>query len=105
MSVLDEVEVPYDPREPLSDAMLLDPVPWRLIKAKFFHTTPGSVFPITAHVPKGPNLGNLSGVTFLISEDYFNTNPIGNDTADLMVRALLAPYFKELENIAKRPVH
>lgn len=98
MNILDETEETYDPSKPLSDEMLLDPSPWRLIKAKFFSATPGSVFPITAQVPKGQARGNLDGVTFLISKDYFRKNPMMNDTADFMVRDLLAPFFKGQEN-------
>ena len=95
MSIVNEV---YDPSKPLSDEMLLDPSPWRLIKAKYFYATPGSVFPITAHVPKGQATGNLDGVTFQITENYFMKNTLGNATADHMIRDLLSPFFKGQEN-------
>ena len=105
MSISDEVEETYDPSKPLSDEMLLDPSPWRLIKAKYFYATPGSVFPISAQVPKGQARGNLDGVTFQISKDYFRKNPMMNDTADFMVRDLLAPFFTDPENIVQGEMH
>ena len=105
MNILDEVEATYDPAKPLSDEMLLDPPPWRLIKAKYFYATPGSVFPISAQVPKGQVTGNLDGVTFLISEDYFKKNPLGNGTADYMVRHLLAPFVEPRGSVTRETEH
>lgn len=101
MSISD-VEKQYDPLEPLGDAMLLDPPPWRLVKAKFFYATPDVVFPISAQVPKGQAIGNCDGVTFQISKDYFKKNPFSGGTADYFVRDLLRPYFKEYEGVRRK---
>lgn len=102
MSNSEEVEWHYDPFEPLTDAMLLDPPPWRLVKARFFYPTPEVVFPISAQVPKGQATGSCDGVTFHISKDYFKKNPFSGGTADYFVRNLLRPYFKAYEGIRRK---
>lgn len=80
--------------EELVDGVIVDPFPYKIKTAQFYYGGPSGgssakypIWALTTHFIDGVRQRDV----YLISVDYFDKYPSGNDTADLFLKYSLRP--------------